>query len=214
MTRDPAARPEPPAGRLSDPKPDFEQASGGFEDLGLAVIGPPILPGEHFAALRAEAEAQWRAASWPLESGDGRSRVFECNRRGHLGPAARQLMASPGTLRWLTRLTGRRVTPSWAASCYTYYRTPEAWLGRHRDHDVRCQLTMLLGLEAEWAEATPEGAYLLVYVDDRARAPLARIRTRPNRAIVLDGVRRPHERPPVGPQARITVLSACYTVES
>jgi hypothetical protein len=183
-----------------------------FSRFGLAVFGPAALSHETLRQLRAEAVTQRHSASWPLRTGDGRSRVPQGNLRGHFGPAARRFLMHESVPRLMEQVTGLAVATSWSASCYTWYDVPGAWLGRHCDQQEACFLTMLVGLESEWPSGMepPPGNQLWVYDSFDRRPPQYRVTTLVNRIVILDGKRWPHERPPVQSGQRVSVLCACF----
>ncbi len=190
----------------------LEQGQDQFSRFGFAVLGPAALTNEAIQQLRAEAAKQRNAASWPLRYGDARSQVPEANVRGHFGPSARGFLSGDSVLRLMQTITGQAVSPSWSASCYTWYDIPGAWLGRHLDKQDACFLTMLVGLESHWpADSTPPpGNQLWIYDSFLASRPLFRITTLVNRITILDGKRWPHERRPVQEGQHASVLCACF----
>ena len=220
MTPDPEAggggQQQPPLAPYSLSRGSLARAAEEFARRGVAILGPPALEPSVFAAVRQEAAWQRCHASWPLRTRDGRSRVPEDNVRGELGSAARGLLASPATFEIMRSVTGRAVAPSWLTSCYTYYDSPGSYLGRHCDRRGTCCLTMLLGVLSKWPPGAdpPGGNQLWVYASFGDSAPKYRVTTLANRVAILDGIRWPHERPPLGPWQRVTVLSGCFETPS
>jgi len=183
-----------------------------FSRFGFAVLGPAALTNEVIQQLRAEAVKQRHGGAWPLRYGDGRSKVPEANMRGHFGPAAQGFLRRDSVPRLMRTITGHAVSPSWSASCYTWYDVPGAWLGRHCDKRDACFLTMLVGLESEWPTVSgpPAGNQLWIYDSFEARRPTFRVTTLVNRITILDGKRWPHERQPVQEGQYVSVLCACF----
>jgi hypothetical protein len=220
MTSDaerPAAGLEPPSLAPFSVSPgSLATAALEFARRGVAILGPPALEPGVFRALEQEAAWQRRHASWRLRNGDGRSRVPEDDVRAELGPEARNLLASPSTVDIMRTVTGRTVGTSWRTSCYTYYDFPGSHLGRHTDRVETCHFTMLLGILSEWQGGAdpPGGNQLWVYTSFRDSTPKYRVTTLANRVAILDGIHYPHERPPLGPEERVTVLSACFEAYS
>jgi len=184
-----------------------------FATFGFAVFGPPALSSDTLRDLRADAARQRQRAAWPLNYGDGRSRVPEATLRGHFGPAARTFFGSSSVFHLMHAVTDEVVEPSWSASCYTWYDTPGAWLGRHCDKPDACMLTMLVGLESTWPSGKkdpPPGNQLWIYGSFEAAAPAFRVTTLVNRVVILDGKRWPHERQPVQEGQQVSVLCGCF----
>lgn len=190
----------------------LQAAQASFARCGVAVLGPPAVVPDGFSALRAEVCHQRRLDAWELRSHDGRSRVPEATVRSGLGPVSRAFAGDPRTIAQVRAVVGRPVEPSWAATCTTWYDHPGAWLARHLDHPERCTITVLLGVESIWPAGVPAppGNQLWVHGSEVSTQPWLKITTRPNRAIVLDGRRWQHERPPLGAGQLVAVLCLCF----
>lgn len=180
-----------------------------FASRGVAVVGPPALRSDVHAALASEAEVQRTHAAWDLIGDGDNDTLPQDNVRAHLGPVARELVASGAARALLQRVTGRVVVPGWSATCLTFYDAPGSYLGRHTDKPRACGLAFLLYLSASWSEA---GAGPGVQLHVEAEQGLLRVTCHPNRLIVLDGTRLPHYRPPTRDDEQIALLAGCYEV--
>jgi hypothetical protein len=182
-----------------------------FARDGFAVLGPPAIEPELHDALVAESVQQRRVAAWELR-GAGPAELDQDNVRAHLGPLARQLVASSALRGLLSAVTGHVVIPGWSATCLTFYDRPGQHLGRHRDKRDGCQYAVLIYLDAAWPGDTP-GPGLQLHVEryDGDPAP-TRITARRNRIVVLHGARLAHYRPPLGADESAALVAACYAV--
>lgn len=181
-----------------------------FESRGVAVLGPPALRSDIHAALVDEAAAQRHASAWDLIGTSEPGDLDQDNVRAHLGPVARELMASGAARALLQRITGRVAIPGWSATCLTFYDRPGSHLGRHTDKPQACGLALLIYLSAAWNEERGPGPGMQLHVEsDRG---LLRVTGHPNRAIVLDGARLAHYRPRIQAGERMALIAGCYEV--
>jgi hypothetical protein len=191
-----------------------EAMSSAFSTNGAAVFGPPALSTAWHKALVEEARTQSANASWHLTGERSSGEIAQSNRRGFLGPLARDFMAAHETVGLLRAITGRNLVPSWSASCYTYYDNSGHFLGEHCDKFDACRVALLVYLDARWGcgEAPSAGLMLHVFAGDSSDTPLSlRITSLPNRIVILNGTQHAHLRPKLGPGESLTMLAACYT---
>lgn len=203
----------PEAGALVVQHLATEVLSSEFSMSGAAVLGPPALSPALYKALAAEALTQSTNASWHLTGERSLGEIAQSNRRGFLGPLARDFMAAHETTGLLRLVTGRNLVPSWSASCYTYYDNSGHFLGEHCDKPEACRVALLVYLDARWdrGEAPSAGLMLHVFAGDSSDTPLSlRITSLPNRIVILDGAQHAHLRPKLGPRESLTMLAACY----
>jgi len=184
-----------------------------FNHRGAAVVPGPALEKRLWQALCTEAALERTRGAWRLEATQVIGEISQENVRGHLGPLGRGLLASDYTRRLLKQVTGLELEPSWSASCYTYYDEPGAYLGEHCDKYDACRVAMLTYLLADWpAHLLPgPGLQLEVFAADSSRSPLvARITSRSNRVVILNGSRQAHRRAALAPGESLTLLAGCF----
>ena len=180
---------------------------------GFVGFGPPALADRRFEDLRAEALAQ-QPGGW------GRPDTKTVDHRAwraHLGPVAKTLMTDPETLELMRDMAGCEVTPSFEASCFTYYEGPQDYLGAHLDRADACAYTLIVYLTAEWpAGETPgDGLALLLFGDPAApERETGRIETRANAIAVGRGAEILHGRPALGAGEQVIALTACFAAAS
>lgn len=177
-----------------------------IDEYGFAELGPPALEEDSFAALRFEAE-QARADAWERPR---HATVGQKVRRAALGSVARSLLASPELLSLLRELAGREMTPSWDASCFTYYDAPSDFLAPHMDRQGSCPFTVLVYLDVA---GDGHGLALDVFArgDEKGDSVALRIPARPNQIVIGRGGEFLHGRSPLAEGARVVVLTACYS---
>jgi hypothetical protein len=188
------------------------RATQAFRQAGFITLESPALRPDFFGALLLEAYHQRRGACWQDWLTDQDGAVLKNCVRGYVGRCARMLMSAPGTLQLMTLLTGERVTPSWDASCYTYYEHPGSFLGRHKDKPDECAVAMIVGLESVWPRQapTPAGNQLRLYTEPVGTTAPQVCTTLPNRVLIFDGKSMPHERPALGAGQRVVIFSCCF----
>lgn len=180
---------------------------------GVAVLTEPALKTACWRELCDEARQQRSEAAWHLLSNQNPSEISQDNMRGFLGPAARALLSNSGTKSLLHAVTNLSLTPSWSASCFTYYDVPGSYMGEHCDKYNECRLAMLIYLEAQWSQTRGPGDGLRLYVfeGDSSRTPLAAtVTSYPNRIVILDGAHRAHVRPPMAEGEHLVMLAGCF----
>jgi hypothetical protein len=190
-----------------------ERLRAEFGERGVAVLQEPALETDHWRALCEEARAQRDGAAWHLLSDDAPGEIRQDNMRGYLGPRARSLLASRGTLSLLRAVTGHSLAPSWSASCYTYYDRPGSYMGEHCDKYDACRMAMLVYLDARWPAGQLSGPGLRLYVfeGDSSRTPLAaQVTAHANRVVILNGAAQAHVRPPLGAGESLLMLAGCF----
>jgi hypothetical protein len=190
----------------------FPQAAREFAARGAAVIGPPALPPALHAALVNEAERQIVNASWSLMGTRVRGEIEQDSRRAYLGPVARDFLASDAVATLLQRTTGRALSPSWSATCYTHYQGAGQYMGEHCDNREACAIALLIYLRAIWPGDVPsDGLRLFVFRGDNSATPLASvITTHTNRCIVLNGAQQAHLRPALAAGESMLMLAGCF----
>jgi hypothetical protein len=195
------------------PHTDAHALQEEFDARGVAVIPGPALDASLWEGLCAEARQQRTNGAWRLEAAHVMGEISQDNIRGHLGPIARTLLASDDTRRLLREVTRLDLEPSWSASCYTYYDVPGAYLGEHCDKFDACRVAMLVYLMADWPSNQLPGAglQLEVFAGDSSRSPLvARITSRTNRIVILNGSRQAHRRAALAAGESLTLLAGCF----
>lgn len=200
---------------FADPALLSSASKAEFRSTGATVIGPPALTEGLHRALLEEAERQLAAESWQLTGSRDRGEIAQNNRRAHLGPVARNYLASAAVGHWLFQLAGERLTPSWSATCYTRYCGPSEHMGEHCDKSDVCKYNLLTYLDAVWPEgAEPgQGMRLCVFRGDSSASGLAlKLTARTNRVAALFGSRHAHLRPPLDPGERLVMLAGCFHV--
>lgn len=216
MTASRGAGAEPDVGGLALPvdRGWIAARRADFDASGVLVFGPPFIAPGTFDALREEARRQ-RSAAWRCARAGGEGEpCAQHNLRSELGPVARGLLGAGPVIDALEGMTGMRLAPSFEASCFTYYESPDDFLGIHTDRRTSCRVTLLVYLDARHGELRPSspGVELHVYSSwaGAAGPPQLRVTARANRAVVLLGSALPHGRPRLGEGESITLLSACF----
>lgn len=184
-----------------------------FRERGVAVIGEPAMQTTTWLALVEEACVQRGQGAWHLESSYNLGEISQDNRRGYLGPCARGLLEDPRTCALLHAVTGRRLMPSWSASCYTYYDVPGSYMGEHCDKFEACRIALLIYLEAHWPAGSHPGPGLglHIFLGDSSASPLvARVTAHSNRVVILNGAEQAHVRPPLAFGESLLMLAGCY----
>lgn len=190
---------------------ELAQLQQQFQRYGAAILGPDAIEPSLFYQLQQESQQQYQHASWPLKSKGVKNKVNEDTQRAHLGPISQSLMQLAGqTL--LPRVTGQRVEPGWAASCFTYYQYPGQYLGAHTDQKRDCTIALLITVDAQWKHSlnAGPGLQLHVYEDNTPQTLQMRITSWPNRLIILNGSQRSHCRPPLALGESVAVMCGCY----
>jgi len=184
-----------------------------FEERGAAVLGPPALDLNTHAKLLEEACVQREIASWSLISERCPGEISQDNIRAHLGSQARNFLSSVSVINYLEYVTGYRLTPSWSASCYTYYDGPGHHMGEHCDKREACRIGLLTYLQTTWMSGTQPTAGLQLHVfrgDSTASELVVRITGLSNRIVILNGADQAHLRPALIAGERMTMLAGCY----
>ena len=183
-----------------------------FVRRGTAVLGPPFLAPAFHAALVTEAKVQIANAGWNLTGQRAAGEIQQDSRRAYLGPLARTFLASAEVRSLLAATTGRNLQPSWSATCYTQYVGPGQHMGEHCDKHDACAIAMLTYLEASWIGPTPSpGLQLYVFGgDNAATGVVAVVTTHGNRAVILNGARQAHLRPPLAVGESLLMLAGCF----
>jgi hypothetical protein len=191
----------------------LERLQTEFTQRGAAVWGPAALDTKLHSRLLDEALTQRQNASWSLVAEQCHGEITQRNLRGHLGPEARRLLSSATILSYLKQITGYDLSPSWGASCYTYYEGPGQHMGEHCDKWDACRFGMLVYLQSVWltAEQPSRGLQLHVFRGDNAASGLLlRITAHSNRIVFLNGSAQAHLRPALAVGEQLTMLAGCY----
>jgi len=184
-----------------------------FRQRGVAVLLEPALDAHLWRDLCHEAQVQRGQGAWRLLSQNNVFEINQNNMRGHLGPFARGLLHGSSTLSLLRSVTKRNLEPSWSASCYTYYDEPGSYMGEHCDKFDACRVAFLFYLQSCWPVGASPGPGLGLHVfegDTSRSALLARVTARPNRALILNGAKQAHLRPPLAPGESLIMLAGCF----
>lgn len=188
-----------------------------FVQRGVAVLTEPALKPDSWRELCEEARQQRSESAWHLFAQKNPTEISQDNMRGYLGPAARKLLSSPSTQSLLSAVTNFSLTPSWSASCFTYYDVPGSYMGEHCDKYNECRIAMLIYLEAHWSEkrAPGPGMRLYIFEGDSSRTPLAAsVTSYPNRIVIINGANQAHVRPPMAEGERLFMLAGCFRLAS
>lgn len=184
------------------------QLQDGAKQFGFASI-TSALDDDSFGALCVEAAQQRCLAAVAKQSQQVAYRAHTAD----LGQTARLFLESGLTANLLECIFNERFVLTREASCYTYYERGD-FLGRHRDREGDCAVTLILYLDVQrpTEPSAQTGLELRVYPSGEDKNLPARlvIPTHVGRLVVGRGSQTWHERPALQKGECLTALTACF----
>jgi hypothetical protein len=187
-----------------------------FNELGFVAIAYPAVRPDIFDELVIEA-AQQKNRAWlcykPRNKG---LETAQHNYRAEPGSIASAILTDASCLQTLSYITGRCVTPSFNASCYTYYDADD-FLAIHTDRVKDCTITLLLYVKVRYGSFTGEnsGISLNLYnkTGDDTYKEFLKITPSDNMIFIVKGSEIFHGRNRLQWDESISLLSLCYGIK-